>query len=47
MKYFLIGFSIYFAIAWMPQLIMAWIIDIRFWWKGKHDKSDDDWTYKI
>lgn len=47
MKYLLIGLAALFVAGWLPQLISSWILNIRFWWKRKHDKSEDSWIYKI
>ena len=47
MTHLLIGFLIWFAVAWLPQFIKSWIVDIRLWWKRKHDKGQDNWVYKI
>lgn len=47
MKYFLIGFAIWFALAFLPQLIKAWIWEAIFQWKKRHYKGDDAWTYHI
>ena len=46
MKYFLIGFAVWFAIAWLPQFIRAWVMDIRIWWEKKHAKRDKKWMYE-
>ena len=47
MKYFLIGFAIWFAGAWLPQFIKSWIVDIKMLWGRKHYKGDDQWIYHI
>lgn len=47
MKYFLIGFAIYFAIAWLPQLIKAWAIKIRYRLAKKRACEDDEWIFGI
>lgn len=47
MKYFLIGFAIWFAGAWLPQFIKSWIVDIRLWWKRKHCNGNDKWIYNL
>ena len=46
MKYFLIGFAIWFAITWFPWFIKAWVIDISLWWKRKHAYYEDKWMYE-
>lgn len=47
MKYFLIGFAVWFALAWLPQFIKSWFVDISLWWKRKHANEDDKWIYEI
>ena len=47
MKYFLIGFGIWFMLAWFPQFVRAWIIDIRLLWKRKHANRDEKWIYEV
>ena len=47
MTYFLIGFLIWFAIAWLPQLVMAWIAAARLAYQRRHYKGDDAWVYHI
>jgi hypothetical protein len=47
MKYFLIGFAIWFALAWLPQLIKSWFKDIRMRWKRKHCNHNDKWIYEM
>lgn len=45
MKYFLIGFAIYFAIAWLPQFVRAWVLDIRYKFAKKRANENDEWMY--
>ena len=47
MKYFLIGFALWFAIGWLPQLVRAWIIEAHLAYQRKHYKGDDAWTYHM
>ena len=46
MKYFLIGFAVWFAIAWLPQFIRAWFLEIVYQWEKKHAKRDKKWMYE-
>lgn len=46
MKYFLIGFAVWFMIGYGIPLIKAWIWNIGFWWKKKHAVRDDQWMYE-
>lgn len=46
MKYFLIGLAIYFAIAWLPQYIRAWILDARYAKAKRMATPSEQWIYK-
>ncbi|MBQ5930004.1 MAG: hypothetical protein IIX02_04350 [Clostridia bacterium] len=47
MKYFLIGFAVYFAVAWLPQFARCWINGIRYKIGKKKAKPCDKWAYEI
>ena len=47
MKYFLIGFAVYFALAWLPQLAKYWWFRIVYAWKRKHADHDEKWLYEV
>ena len=46
MKYFLIGFVIWFALGWFPQLVKAWIVNFKVWRAKKKAKKCDLWIYE-
>ena len=47
MKYFLIGFAVWFALGFGIQLIKAWVLQIKFAWKRKHADDNDKWVYEV
>ena len=47
MKYFLIGLSIWFALAWLPAFIKSWATGIRIWWAKKRASRDEQWMYEM
>jgi hypothetical protein len=47
MKYFLIGFAIWFMVAWGTQFLKAWFMEIRFNREKKRAKGSDRWVYEI
>jgi hypothetical protein len=46
MKYFLVGLAVWFAVAWLPHFIKAWVRDIRIWWAKRHAGRNDQWMYE-
>lgn len=47
MKYFLIGFAIWLALAWLPQFIKNWINCIRFKKARKNAPPCEKWIYEL
>lgn len=47
MKYFLIGFAIWFAIAWLPQFVKSWITDWKIKRAKKRANPNDAWKYEF
>ena len=47
MKYFLIGFAVWFAVVWFPWFVRSWINDIKFMIGKKKAKQRDKWIYEI
>ena len=47
MKYFLIGFAVWFFLAFGTQFIKAWIMELRFKRAKKHAKRSKKWMYEL
>ena len=47
MKYFLIGFGIWFIVTWFPHFLKAWFLNIRLWRKRKHANHNEKWIYEV
>jgi hypothetical protein len=47
MKDFLIWVAVYFAIAWLPQLVKYWFFKIGYAWKRRHADHDNKWIYEV
>lgn len=45
MKYFLIGFGVWFLLAWFPQFVKAWIIQAKIKREKKKASENDKWMY--
>ena len=47
MKYFLIGFAIWFMLGWFPQFVKAWLLEIRYKLEKRKASRDDKWIYEL
>lgn len=47
MKYFLVGFAVWFAVTWFPWFIKSWVTNIKIWWAKKHASRNDQWMYEF
>ena len=47
MKAFLIGLAIYFVLAWLPQLMRAWWLQLKYHVKRKRATDEERWMYEV
>ncbi len=47
MKYFLIGFAIYFAVMWLPWFVRGWVAEWQYRRAKKRADEDDEWMYEV
>ncbi len=45
MKWVLIGFGVWFLVAWFPQFVKAWIIQAKIKREKKKASENDKWMY--